>query len=1085
MASLQKVKQLAAELNGCWIQCSGEGGGALTSGGYRSQHPLQENEIARRVAAPLSVGVASVRSGSGKEAMTLDVWGEYDRWNTELASRYFGREWEGTPVYLEPRDDILAEVVEALGVDTDDPLSALVSVVQPTLGVDFVPSAALTVHRSRFATWRHTVKKFASAAHETDSTPPPPVTALLVALVAAATRMGSDKTEAAHAYYPRLNQLFGLHGEAANRLKASFHVTEAFWRGVNEYLEAHEGVLGLPTAYALGHRYVGLPQSQALVRAGDRAKLPDFFQTFGLAAGSEVVPTDLERLLDVWIGSAPSPVSNNLNNLWKRGSARERVCGIAAVELSHWDGTARPGTTASASSRGLDLTLILRKTFAGRKAELSFVTSPRPGDAGRELTVVSAEGRPTVGVIPAPGGRLRPSPGSKLDPASLIGALVEVEDSLDEAILRRRPRRLFVMRHDELVGAWTEVERVQLMEDFCVFVVDDDALLKRALDVIETHGDMAGQFGSPSDSKRDSIPGLPDGWVMLENVRLHSVPQNVKHIEVQPLVPLTSAQLTLAGGLKLPGRIRKWSSLEPPEVRASVPDAQTITIKVWDLHGERALLDEWTEDAQAIVKPLRDQSLEDGDYELELYADDDKTPLSASTLRLRSGDTPDLVSWETCTRLNYELDTSGIGAVSAVAISDESALLVDGANTLGAGIDNVARASLPVSPPWRNRERGGRAPAPAVVLGTADPNSCLVTGKHRIILPTFMGKAEGKTFEGVCEGCGVQKTYPARPRRRRHLPETTAAPIASVVAPSAQPTEVSVDSCLDALVHVGGGPFSALERIATQAEGSSLFVDELVRTLEVLGHIDVRRGPDLQPVEWEGNPSYLAETPTAGYFLAGVWSASARDYLREAVGAEGGTLEASRADSDNLTSWFVQGLDAQQIDAVADSLEDVYAVHDTVDNMMRALPSLSALEEALPLVQIPDYRSAERFDVASASWLPIPGLATSGAYRLSQSFKKVHLWVDHDGATSRQGRLATVHLVKHLAARTAGQPLAAYLPSTQTFIVPLGAELPALYGRALTLCSGRPPIASPRQRVVAYRDVPQAVAEQMQHLLTS
>src|SRR5699024_8131020 len=120
------------------------------------------------------------------------------------------------------------------------------------------------------------------------------------------------------------------------------------------------------------------------------------------------------------------------------------------------------------------------------------------------------------------------------------------------------------------------------------------------------------------------------------------------------------------------------SSLEPPEVRASVPGAQTITIKVWDLHGERALLDKWTEDAPALVMPLSGHALEDGDYELELYADDDGTPLSASTLRLRSGDSPDLVAWETCSSLNYELDTSGIGSVSAVPATDESGVLVDG-----------------------------------------------------------------------------------------------------------------------------------------------------------------------------------------------------------------------------------------------------------------------------------------------------------------------------------------------------------------------------------------------------------------------
>lgn len=1017
----------------------------------------------------------------------MDVWGEYDRWNAELSGHYFGEEWEGTPVYLEPRDDILQETAATLGVDTDDPLRVLVSAVRPTLGLDLDAGSTLARHRARFRSWRQSVKTSASASEGTKSVGAPPVTALLVTLVAAAVRMGSDKTEAAHAYYPRLNQLFNVDGEQASRLRGAFHITEAFWRGVNEYLEAHEGMLGLPTAYALGHRYVGLPQSQALVRAGDRAKLPDFFHSFGLVAGSEVVPSDLERLLDSWVSATPSPVSNNLTNLWRRGSARERVCGITAVELSHWDGQPRSGGSATAPPRGLDLTLILRKTFTGRQAELSFVTPPKPGDDGRELRVVSAEGQPSVGVIPAPGGRLRPTPGSKLDPDSLLGSLVEVQDPQDDSVLRRRPRRLFVMRRDELVGAWTEVERIHLMEDFVVFVADDERLVSQVLDIIEAHGDMAGQFGGPSDTRRDTMTGLPDGWVMLEGVRLHSVPRDVRRIELQPLIPLTTAQLGFSGGLRLPGRIRKWSTLEPPEIRVAVAEAETITIKVWDLaYDERSLLDQWDRAAQAVVLPLKDLELADGDYEIELFADDENAPLSASTLRLRSGDSPDLMTWDTCARLNYELDTSGIGVLSAIESSGESEVLVDGVNTLGEADAPTSRQPLALRPLWASVGRGVKVTAPPTVLGTVDPKSCMVTGAHRIELPPFLGKAQGKVVDGVCTTCGVQKTYPAKARRRKRtehhrleIKELT------VVAPQHRPTEVGWDSCLDALIHVGGGPMSTLERIATQAEGSSLFVDEFVRTLEVLGHIDVRRDDDFLPVEWEGNPAYLAQIPTGNFLLAGVWSRSARVGLEHRVEDVGGSLETTQSESDHITSWFIRGLPAADVETISSSLEDVYVVRDAVGRMIRALPPLSALEQALPLIGIPDYRSAERFDLTKASWTAIPGLAVGGAYRLSQSFRKVHLWVDEAAAHSRQARLATVHLVKHLAARAAGQPLTAYLPKSETFVVPLGAELPALYGRALTLCSGLPPVASPKRRMVAYRSVPQDVAEQMQYLLTN
>lgn len=1011
----------------------------------------------------------------------MDVWGEYDRWNDELASRYFGHDREGLPTYLEPDDALLRECAEAVGAE-GDPLAALVATVAPTLGLKSGRGPALDRHWARHQRWRRSLRV---SEAEGSSPGKPPVVALLVVLVAAAKRMGSDSSQAAHAYYPRLNELLGLNTIEGARLKDAFHRTETFWRGINEFLELHEGLIGLPTAYALGHRYVGLPQSQALVRGGDRSKLPDFFQRFGLAPGSELVPSDLDRLLNAWITTNPSPVSSNLQNLWRRDSARERVAGIAAVELAHWDGRERDGSTGGEVTNGLRLTLVLRKTFGGRTAELSFVANASRDSEAETLRVTSADGQPEVGVVPAPGGRLRPTPGSKLDPESLAGALVKVLDPTTGEEVTRRPRRVFVMRRDELIGAWTEVDRIQLMEDFVIFVKNDEPLVSNVLNLVRSFGNLAGEYGGPSDSQRTPLRGLPDGWVMLEDVRLHSVPREAKHLDLQPLLPLSTAQMSFARGLKLPGRLRKWLSSEPPELRAAIADAESMTIKVWQLGDDRELLDEWTNAAQALVKPISDLELEDGDYELELYADDDAAPISASTLRLRSGDTPDVMTWDSCTPLNYELDVSDTSVLSAIAFSGDSETLVDGVNTIGGSSGPYPKQMVTAQPAWTGHAGDKRRRPEPIVLGKADPNSCVVTGAHRIELPTFMGKATTAVVGGVCSTCGMQKTYPARPRRKKAVPSVDQiGRELVVVAPTNSTPEVGWDSCLDALVHVGGGPISMLERIATQAEGSSLFVDEFVRTLEVLGHIDVRRDEYMQPVEWEANPAYLAETEN-GLVLAGVWSNQSRRDLSTAVAGTGASLMRVFETGDHISSWFVRGLHSQDVGPLVADLEDVYVVPNAARRMLAVLPRLSKLEDSLPLLAIPQYRSAELFDESTASWRGVPGVAGPGAYRLNQSFRKIPLWIDAEGARSRQARLSTVHLVKHQAARACGSPLTAYLPSTHTFLVPLGAELPALYGRALTLCSGMPPVVSPRQRVVAYRDVPLDVAEQMQYLLNA
>src|SRR5690606_22670799 len=121
--------------------------------------------------------------------------------------------------------------------------------------------------------------------------------------------------------------------------------------------------------------------------------------------------------------------------------------------------------------------------------------------------------------------------------------------------------------------------------------------------------------------------------------------------------------------------------------------------------------------------------------------------------------------------------------------------------------------------------------------------------------PTFYGgKARGQIL-GICRTCGLKKSLPATPRWKKPAVQAkSTAPIHFSHLPSHTELGASWDECLDALVHVGGGSVGAFEKIATQAEGSSLFVDQFLRTLEILGQVDVSRDASLQPKEWEANP---------------------------------------------------------------------------------------------------------------------------------------------------------------------------------------------------------------------------------------
>ena len=121
-----------------------------------------------------------------------------------------------------------------------------------------------------------------------------------------------------------------------------------------------------------------------------------------------------------------------------------------------------------------------------------------------------------------------------------------------------------------------------------------------------------------------------------------------------------------------------------------------------------------------------------------------------------------------------------------------------------------------------------------------------------------------------------------------------------------------------------------------------------------------------------------------------------------------------------------------------------------------------------------------------AAWRTVPGVGVPGAYRLEQSFRTTTLWVDHQGALERRGRVGSVQLVKHLAARASRAPLLGYLETP----VHASSSRSALTCPACTDASPRcaqaePPVVSVKTRSIGYRDVPRRVADALNSLLAS
>ncbi|MFC7278247.1 hypothetical protein ACFQS1_30050 [Paractinoplanes rhizophilus] len=1027
----------------------------------------------------------------------MSDWDTYALYNNAVAEVFFNEDNAGMPAYLDLDEDVVARLAEHIGVPADAVCGNLAAVVRSALNLRSPHIGAFTmimaeVHRW-LARWRQTQR---GDRIELD---PPPMLAMLAVFSMAAERMGADANMAPNNYFGRLAQVLDLDDAQKRRVETQYRQNVEFlWNVLSIWLTGLDGMRGLPSAVALSHRFVGLSISQALVREHDRSKLPRFFTTYGFHPGQEITPYELEPLLDEWMRRDPPPISKNLVNLWKRqSSARERISSVVALELEAWDGSGLDVSQLphSHGHRGeVRLIALPRSGLFGSGVELNLVARIPGPEQPRLMTIATAVGdeKPTLALVPGVNGWYRLNRPADFANASVLDGVLRLEGE-DGTAVQRRPRRVLPMRKDDGLGVFLEAERLQLADDGLVFSAEE--LADEVLSVLQ-------QVARPGFRVLDaSTAGVPQGWVLFMDVQvLGLLPSEVRSktkSDLNVLLPSVASQLTFAEGLRLPGRLRKYSAAAPPEIRAVATQAEHLELTVLRkdaddpaAHDDSSALrlDQVVcrqgADGAAVILNLGHHHLPVGDYEVLLTVDRAKDPAQRLPFVLRSGDAVDLAMWARSPRLVHQpARHGGRTAVSADQWQEASPPFVDGATAYGEAAE-LGAASVPRKVWWTADRPVAYAPSAALTLTSPDPGSCMVTGAHFWDLPF----ATSAMVQGICRTCGLVKRFPnthwmAKARKSaRDKAEADYRVEVSRIEP-VDTEQLTWDIGLDALMHTGGGGCSALERIALQIEGSLLFVDGFERTLEALGHIEIKRDErTMVPAEWEIAPSALAELADGSYLLAGYWPSAMVADLERAVAACGGKLTVD-VQSGAPTRRVVTGLAAETAVEVAEELGEVAVAADAARAILRAVPDLSAVERSLPQLSMPGSQRIKRFDVGSAAWVPQHHASVPGAYQL-ESFGSTYVVRRSADIAEGTVRVGTAQLVKHLEAFQAGRPLIAYDERHRSLDVPLGADLPGLYGRAAVLCSGRPPAKLLKQRILRYIDVPADVADMLASRLT-
>lgn len=1010
----------------------------------------------------------------------------YDDWNVAIADVLFPERAFPEPVYLDIEDDELVALGEAVGLPSNEVEQALCESVRATLDLRR-PADAFRQHQRAVAAW---------STHGRQEGEPPPVLALLAVFSLAAERMAASDGLVSHNFYGRLRECLRIDPDIKEIEDAYRGVAEQFWGALNKWLTDMNGRRGIPTAFAVSHRYVGLSVSQALIRKTDRDRLVSFFQSSGLAPGMELSPGALEPLFDAWISREPSPASKHLQRLWANEASRERVANAVALELANWDGSVKQQTGEESGTARVALSAEIGGFPKKRFRLQALLYTARP-ETARHATLRSSSGDTQVPLVPTSAGALAVGGASEFNNASLLEGTLSLVDTGTGATATRQPRRLVAFRQDELTRRWIEADAVLLGEDVTLLARRD---LSGRLEPILKAAARPGWTVTT-----DGLPGLPDGWSIYRGVQLFRHPgERAERIrDFAPLVPLTTSQLELAGGLSLPfGRRNVWHTAAPPELRAVSDTPEGFAVTLIDLGEPDSIddpatlvdtgivLEQWSDNGTgSVIASIADAELEDGDYRLQLAKQSDGTVLAVRHFALRTADHPDPRQWQLAPTVVQHLSdpVSVIGACGSGS----------GPELRGALVPSAASSTLETAPlsrtPWWNTEKGASSSSfVGVLLPRAEPDSCLYTGSHRFDLDTpahdKQGRPIDKNVSGRCGQCGLERRYSTsyhRNRRHHSRKSREAAEHVDVdvaALPVANPDDGRRwDTAFDALQYLSGGRFPLFERVARQIESTGLFVDQFLRSLESLGHVEPRRDPHtLAPAEWEVTPTELVATRN-GYLLLGYWPQSLRDALSDALTEVGGTLESrAQPDGDGPVSWFARG--GHISDAARAVDENISVLDRGWRPIAEHLPALSAVLRALPRRPAELTGHVKRFSVPHARWVDAVSYAEPGAYRLS-TFATFDFIRTGEDVERGEIAVSVVQLSKHGAALVEGTPpLLAYNPATEELSVPLGSDLPGLYGRAAVLCSGLLPTA--RGRLLTYHQVPPELAAHLAYLLT-
>ena len=1005
---------------------------------------------------------------------------EYFYFNNAFNNVFFDGRFQSLPIYLDLEDPIRNELSAALGIPEDDFDNELGSCLFKTFQWD--TGNIYQWHIENLNNWN------ASNPQEA-----PPFTALLIAFSLAAEHMrkGDDDDYSASNYYQRLAEIFDLKDESRKvKISRDGKYTEQFWLALNNWLLKNDFLYGRSTAKQINSwKYVSYSISQSLVRDGDRKTLHKLFNYSGFSGQEKINESEMKSYIHSWM--ATSGPSAWLKKLWGVPDLRDRVISAAVHELEGWDDSNKNNDGNLEGYSKINLAAVIQN-FPNSRINLFLVTSIP--DGFEQSTHKISNDLLSRKILDGHTNKLTLTrwPGidigyfdiTKININSILFNSFDLQNENSKKILRRETRAIIPLIKDETSSLYREVNRIVLFTEH--IIICHRKLESKIRNYLKKFSRDGFEF---KDS--EAINGLPDEWLLIQNVELIITSQDDEDEDLQSLVPLSEGEdIYLSGGLKLTSGI--WHSQAPPEVFGSDgPNPLEISIKPNELNQDKS--DFYVKNCSSnFLSGFQNLS----GTNLILIAKKNGKVKVEKDISFRDSDIPRKKNILKDPELLYLVDLENKKFLYSAEEAKESK--TNGPFIRGMICKNIPEIFKSDSDVFLNTQIDRQYQEDIEWIeydlskGNEFANNCIDRGYHvwqcpldpklRAIDEKLIDKTMRQTFQKmICSDCNftqiIKRKSKSKPKPKLKLSE-------SELSQKFETTrycnsKVSCDIIYDSLCYLGTGSRESIRSLVSRAVEVPWLASVITQNFVDLGLIDqVISLNGFTYENWSCSPPSLVLTDNKKCYLSGFRNTDLIKQVKDQFNTLNFSLEEI-VPEDNLSTkvylWDLVDAPKELLEKEFKKIKDSYGrdliIQERPFNYIaNSLPYIKDILNIMPEVHLENNKDLEKFDLLTGKWI-VSKITGPGAYRSSHAGKR---YVYFDGTKFRE---CGYELSKLFAARESKIFLHQYDDNTKEFSTLLGCQPPGLFRRALVSCTGKLPITNKNKQRIIYSNIPSDIAK--------